>query len=51
MECNIQNQPHYNLTYKLELIYFPFYDDELLWDIIPEQYALCIVQFTLSRHQ
>lgn len=51
MEGNIQNQPHYNLTYQLELIYFSFYDGELLWDIIPEQYALYIVEFTVSRHR
>jgi hypothetical protein len=51
MEGNIQNQPHNNLTYQLELIYFSFYDGELLWDIMPEQYSLYIVEFTVSRHR
>lgn len=48
MECNIQNQPHYNLTYQLELLYFSLYDGELLWDIIPEHRAVYCV-FTPIR--
>jgi hypothetical protein len=49
MEGNIQNQPHYNLTYQLELIYFSFYDGELLWDrttiVIKMQYSIKLIDF------